>query len=131
MPGRKILVNDIRVRGIGKSGVPVEKDLPSSIDSPKFEKLVDVYFEGGYQPTKVYQMSSLTNGHVVHGPAIIMDSLSTVLIEPNCSGLITPKGDIRITIGQGMRINITTELDTIHLSIFSHRFMSIAEQMGR
>ncbi|KAF7992741.1 hypothetical protein HCN44_005085 [Aphidius gifuensis] len=131
MPGRKIIVNDIRVRGIGKSSISIEKDLPLSTTSPRIEKIVKVYFEGGYKETKVYQMSSLTNGHVIDGPAIIMDSLSTVLIEPNCTGLITPRGDIKITIGKGIKPNITTELDTIHLSIFSHRFMSIAEQMGR
>lgn len=93
--------------------------------------MTKVYFEGGYQDTNVYQMHTLTHGHVVQGPAIIMDSLSTILIEPDCSAFITSRGDIRITIGKGMRSHVTTELDAIHLSIFSHRFMSIAEQMGR
>lgn len=90
-----------------------------------------VYFEGGYQETKVFQLSSLLPGHVIEGPAIIMDSLSTLLIEPDCTASITSKGDIKITIGKGIRTKVTTDLDTIQLSIFSHRFMSIAEQMGR
>lgn len=90
-----------------------------------------VYFENGYQETKVYQLDSLSPGHVIQGPAIIMDSLSTLLVEPDCTGLITSRGDVKITIGQGLKTEVTTELDTIQLSIFSHRFMSIAEQMGR
>lgn len=90
-----------------------------------------VYFEDGYQETKVYQLRSLSAGHAIRGPAIIMDSLSTLLIEPDCEASITSRGDVRITIGQGSRAEVTTELDTIQLSIFSHRFMSIAEQMGR
>ena len=90
-----------------------------------------VYFENGYQESKVYQLHSLSPGHVIQGPAIIMDSLSTLLIEPDCTALITSRGDVRITIGQGLRSKVTSDLDTIQLSIFSHRFMSIAEQMGR
>lgn len=62
---------------------------------------------------------------------IIMDSLSTLLVEPDCTAEITCRGDIKITIGQGRRTEVTTDLDNILLSIFSHRFMSIAEQMGR
>ena len=34
-------------------------------------------------------------------------------------------------IGDANTKRIGTEVDTIQLSIFSHRFMSIAEQMGR
>ncbi|XP_063975496.1 5-oxoprolinase isoform X2 [Diachasmimorpha longicaudata] len=131
MPNRKILVNDVRVRGIGKSTIPDEPELSRSSKSPEVQKVAKVYFEGGYQDTNVYQMDGLSPGHVINGPAIIIDELSTILIEPNCTGVITSRGDIRITIGEGLRFNVTTELDAIHLSIFSHRFMSIAEQMGR
>lgn len=90
-----------------------------------------VYFEGGYQETEVYQLTSLAPGDILRGPVIIMDSLSTLLVEPDCTAEITCRGDVKITIGQGRRTKVTTDLDNILLSIFSHRFMSIAEQMGR
>ncbi|XP_043580840.1 5-oxoprolinase [Bombus pyrosoma] len=131
MSNRKILVNDIRVRGTGKIDIQEDPHLPFSNVSPKVEKTTMVYFENSYQETKVYQLHSLSPGHVIHGPAIIMDSLSTLLVEPDCTASITSRGDVKITIGQGLRAEVTTELDTIQLSIFSHRFMSIAEQMGR
>lgn len=90
-----------------------------------------IFFESGYQETNVYQLNLLSPGHTIHGPAIIMDNLSTLLVEPDCSAVITSRGDVKITIGAGLRTKVTTDLDTIQLSIFSHRFMSIAEQMGR
>lgn len=93
--------------------------------------MTKTYFESGYHDTKVYLLETLSPGHVMSGPAIIMDSLSTLLIEPDCTASITSRGDVRITIGQGLRTKVTTQLDAIQLSIFSHRFMSIAEQMGR
>lgn len=131
MADRKVLVNDVRVRGTGKSAIEDDPELPVNLSTPTLEKVTKVYFESGYLDTDVYQMVALSHGHVIKGPAIIIDNLSTILIEPNCTGVITSRGDIRITIGAGLRANVTSELDAIHLSIFSHRFMSIAEQMGR
>ncbi|CAK8687211.1 unnamed protein product [Clavelina lepadiformis] len=68
---------------------------------------------------------------VIHGPAIIIHKISTILVEPNCKGKMTKKGDVTIMIGKGKPKHIGKELDAIQLSIFSQRFMSIAEQMGR
>jgi 5-oxoprolinase (ATP-hydrolysing) len=94
-------------------------------------QVVEVYFETGYQQASVYILCDLHAGHEIPGPAIIMDNLSTVLVEPDCTASITSRGDIRIIIGAGEVKKIGTEMDPIQLSIFSHRFMSIAEQMGR
>lgn len=90
-----------------------------------------VYFEGGYKETKVYKLELLSPGHIIYGPAIIMDSLNTILVEPGCKAAVTLRGDIQITIGASFESKVTICLDAIQLSIFSHRFMSIAEQMGR
>ncbi|CAK1543361.1 unnamed protein product [Leptosia nina] len=129
---RDVLVDDVRVRGIGKSEFSEEVAPPSGRDvTPPIEKTVKVYFEGGYQDTSVYLLEKLQPDQEILGPAIIMDSLSTILVEPDCRAVITKYGDIRITIGEGKQKTVSTECDSVQLSIFSHRFMSIAEQMGR
>ncbi|CAH1778849.1 unnamed protein product [Owenia fusiformis] len=129
--GRKICVDDIRVRGIGKTHVGVTNPLPNATHPPKAETTVQCYFEGGYQATDIYILGDLQKGHLIQGPAIIIDQNSTILIEPNCEATITERGDIKIKIGSEIHHSIGTELDAIQLSIFSHRFMSTAEQMGR
>uniref|UniRef100_F6XQF8 5-oxoprolinase, ATP-hydrolysing n=1 Tax=Macaca mulatta TaxID=9544 RepID=F6XQF8_MACMU len=55
----------------------------------------------------------------------------TILVEPGCQAEVTETGDIRISVGAEVPGTMGTQLDPIQLSIFSHRFMSIAEQMGR
>lgn len=91
-----------------------------------------VYFDGmGYCPTPVYLMSALRAGHQIMGPAVVMDQLSTILVEPDCVANVTFSGDLLIDITSSQQKVIDTKLDAIQLSIFSHRFMSIAEQMGR
>ncbi|CAH2097807.1 unnamed protein product [Euphydryas editha] len=132
LSGRDVLVDDVRVRGIGKSAIAEEKALPSGKGvKPSVEKTVKVYFEGGYQDTAIYLLEKLLPDQEIPGPAIIMDSLSTILVEPGSRADITKFGDIRITIGAGQSKVVTAELESVQLSIFSHRFMSIAEQMGR
>ncbi|CAK8687605.1 unnamed protein product [Clavelina lepadiformis] len=65
---------------------------------------------------------SLRTCHVIHGPAIIIDKNSTILVEPDCKAEMTKKGDVTIMIGKGKPKHIGKELDAIQLSIFSHRF---------
>ena len=131
---RKIVVDDIRVRGVGKTDFGEECEIAaSSSSSASPTETVPVYFEGGYRDTAVHLLKNLRYGDEVHGPAIVMDQLSTILVEPGCSCLVSRQGNLRISIGDASSSEprIGTALDAIQLSIFSHRFMSIAEQMGR
>lgn len=52
--------------------------------------------------------------------------LSTILVEPGCTAQLTEKGDVCISVGTDTQCVVGTELNAIQLSIFSHRFMSIA-----
>ena len=90
-----------------------------------------MFFEGGFQSSQVYLLKHLKAGHKIPGPAIIMDDLCTIVVEPDCVAEITRYGDVHLHIGSGQQRRISTLLDPIQLSIFSHRFMGIAEQMGR
>ncbi|XP_022911129.2 5-oxoprolinase isoform X1 [Onthophagus taurus] len=128
---RNVIIDDIRVRGIGKTLLDEDREHPITEVKPIPEKIVNTYFEEGSLKTKVYLLEKLKSGQILNGPAIVMDKLSTIIVEPECNALITKRGDIKITIGTGRIKEIGTELDSIQLSIFSHRFMSIAEQMGR
>lgn len=129
--GRKIIVDDIRVRGSGKSNTPKERDIETIVGDPVAEKITSVFFESGHHDTPIYLCSKLGRGQKIVGPAILIDGLSTILVEPDTMATITAKGNIVIRIGTGYRKEIDDKLDAVQLSIFSHRFMSIAEQMGR
>lgn len=131
LSNRKVIVDDIRVRGIGKTAFSDEVELASGSGEPKHVHIEKIYFKGGPRDCKIYRLKDLLPSQEIHGPSIIMDDLSTILVEPDCICTITSQGNMKIVIGDGQYARIGTELDTIQLSIFSHRFMSIAEQMGR
>ena len=96
---------------------------------------MDAYFsEGGLQPTKVFLLSSLQPGNLITGPAILIDNTQTIVLVPGSKGRILSSHVIIDLPGAQSKQSddiITQEVDPIKLSIFGHRFMSIAEQMGR
>lgn len=55
-----------------------------------------------------------------------LPSISTILVEPCCEACLTEAGDVCMTLGSDRHCALGTELNTVQLSIFSHRFMSIA-----
>lgn len=130
---RSIIVDDVRVRGLGKTKIPDEpliEKAKSKVPNP--EKLIKVFFDNNWMESKLFIREKLLANHEIAGPAIIIDRLSTIVVEPNSFALITQRGDIIITIGENsLQKVVGVELDPIQLSIFSHRFMSIAEQCGR
>ncbi|XP_065098755.1 5-oxoprolinase [Paramisgurnus dabryanus] len=128
---RPIVVDDIRVRGCGKSGIRSEVQIRAGQKSLTSVKVTQCYFEEGYLSTNVYLWEDLTCDHSIQGPAIIIDQNSTILVEPSCVARLTEAGDLCIDVGMAAQCALGTELNAVQLSIFSHRFMSIAEQMGR
>jgi 5-oxoprolinase (ATP-hydrolysing) len=142
LPDRDIIIDDVRVRGIGKTFEGLEKTVDQQLadikpkDVGKGEKVYgskSVYFEGGRQETSIYKLEDLAVGDRIKGPAIIADGTQTIVVTPNATALLIDT-HVVINVGEsdGAEKQLTTkEVDPIMLSIFSHRFMAIAEQMGR
>jgi len=84
--------------------------------------------------TNVYLLSDLKPGSIINGPALIINDTTTIVVEPLCEAYIYPNFvEININNKFNNKVGLVDEIncDPIQLSIFSHRFMSIAEQMGR
>lgn len=130
---RNILVCDVRVRGIGVTNILRPQPLESSTHAPQVKGEYKVYFGSGWHNTPLFKLEDLGYGHVIPGPAIIMNGNSTVIVEPDCKAIITKFGNIKIEIESSLSTVKLAEkvADVVQLSIFNHRFMGIAEQMGR
>lgn len=88
--------------------------------------------------TQVYDLMQLKAKMRISGPAVILNETSTILIEPSWQAIIDKFGNVEINhlgnsgVHEAKMYKAIEEipLDSIELSIFGHRFMSIAEQMG-
>ncbi len=128
--GREVLVDDIRIRVILRSSSLQRSEISKSIRKPEPKIITKTYF-GQWLETPVYLLNDLGFGDKIPAPAIIMQDTATVLIEPDSEALITELGDIEITLMNLKKATLSSSFDPINLSIFSSRFMSIAEQMGK
>jgi 5-oxoprolinase (ATP-hydrolysing) len=129
--GRKIQVQDIRVRVEGKTKEPVKAKIGKNDKQATPASVDRCYFSGGWRETPVYKMESLGAGNGIEGPAILLQGTSTILVEPDCKATVNKFGDIQIEVAQLKEKKLEVELDAVQLSLFGSRFMSIAEQMGR
>lgn len=131
---REVVVDDIRVRATAKSQVNINFEVASSNQKPEVQGGTKIFFEGnGFTETPIYHLSKLFAGHFIQGPALILDNNSTILVEQSCKASITKQGNIIIDIEKEDTTSSDSGavvLDPIRLSVMSHRFMSIAEQMG-
>ncbi|RUM35406.1 MAG: 5-oxoprolinase [Desulfobulbus sp.] len=128
---REILVDDYRVRAVGRGAGLVRHRIPVAVGEPEKERVVSCYFSTGWQETDLYLMEKLAAGHRVSGPAIIIQETATIVVEPDCRAKITEFGDVEITVGRNQGRQVDRAVNPVQLSIFSNLFMSIAEQMGR
>lgn len=128
---RKIVVDDLRVRGMAKASGLNRSKIKTLKSVPEPVAIEKCYFESGWLETPIYLLDQMGAEQRIDGPSIIMQNTSTILLEPGCSAEITGYGDVKINIKAKAEKLLKTDLDPIQLSIFSNLFMSIAEQMGR
>lgn len=137
---REILVDDIRVKAIGRS---------SNADDPRnpfaeLEKFAEgsptvstkehcqIYFEqGGWHNAGLYLLDNLEPGSRIQGPAVALDSTQTIILDPGSQATILTDHIVIDLVDLSPKKVDTQQIDPIILSVFAHRFMSVAEQMGQ
>ncbi len=79
---------------------------------------------GGLQDTPAYLLKKFKPGHEIPGPAILIDDISTIVVEPKCTALITANMDIKVDVQRPevKKEDLLTECDPVQLAIFSHRY---------
>ncbi len=131
LTGRDIVVDDLKVRAVGKAP-PVRKIALAPKPAPT-EPIAHspCCFEGAWIEAPVYKLDSLGAGETLPGPAILLHQTSTILVEPHCEARVTGHGDVEIDVFPLEPEPAPANEDPVQLALFGNRFMSIAEQMGR
>ncbi len=144
---KPLLVDDVRVRSIASSDNHAENSPAVQLKAGPIKDIVQaprettkVYFgSAGRIDTPVYLLHSIEKYARINGPAIIIDETQTIVVAPNVVANVLETCivlDLKNENSQERKPSsslATNEIpiDPVRLSIFGHRFMSIAEQMGR
>ncbi|KAH6884564.1 Hydantoinase B/oxoprolinase-domain-containing protein [Thelonectria olida] len=139
--GRRIVVDSVQVRGTGNAGIVTSNTPPTKeLDQVKAtrttaagEKQQAIYVDGEWKTSNTYRLSKDLVGSSIDGPALILDETQTIFVEPRFRAYILSNHVVMEKVEYGKTAQQETsedEFNPIQLSVFAHRFMSIAEQMG-
>ncbi|KAF2136504.1 uncharacterized protein K452DRAFT_322389 [Aplosporella prunicola CBS 121167] len=137
---RQVVVDAVSVRGTGSSGIPAAKEAPfselkhsqSSIAVSGNVARQKSFINGSWVDIPIYQLEGTLECRFLEGPALIIDNTQTIFVEPGfrahllSNHVVLTKSDSNQMV-QPLPAN---HIDPIQLSVFAHRFMGIAEQMG-
>ena len=100
--------------------------------NPSREAVRDVWFGDRRAATQVFRRDRLAAGCKVVGPAIVVESGSTLVIEPDWQARVNDYGHILLTrtTPRPASERIGKEADPVMLEVFNNLFMHVAEQMG-
>ncbi|MGL5096233.1 MAG: hydantoinase/oxoprolinase family protein, partial [Planctomycetia bacterium] len=131
-PGRAVDVRAARVEqtagrpapAAAVGGVTPRNAVPRRVDR--------AYFDGAWRETAIFHRADLQPGDRFTGPAVVVEGLSTVVVEPGWSVVTTAAGDLLLTdeLGRADAVRSSTDCDPVALELFNNLFTQIAEQMG-
>ena len=131
--GREIEIFAAHVEATGETPKPADpvKPVKGELRPRPFESR-RTYFEGEWLETGIFRREELRPGDRIVGPAVILESTSTVVVEPRWEAEVTGRDDLLIADHADLpkAEALDDAVDPIHLELFNNRFASIAEQMG-
>lgn len=132
MPDNNIVIDLVEVEAIGGGAVSLETKHEASNSKAQSTETVKFYSGGTWQTANVYDRNLLRTGHKVKGPAIIVEDIGTIIVEPNWQADVNEYEHIILSRleTEKQRELVSADADPVMLEVFNNLFMSIAEQMG-
>jgi len=93
---------------------------------------VRAYLAGAWHEVALYDRAALAAGFATEGPLIVIDPVSTTVVEPGWRLRVDAIGNLMLdrAAARGVVRLSDTVVDPVRLEIFNGLFMAIAEEMG-
>ena len=144
MPWKGLVIEAASVEAIGSmeadanpfaaegGGGPAKGGDPGAAARSEPVARAGVWFGGEERETPIYPRDALAAGAVLDGPAVILESTATTVVEPGWRATLAASGDLVLerVVPLPRESAAGTDCDPVMLEVFNNRFMSIAEQMG-
>jgi 5-oxoprolinase (ATP-hydrolysing) len=131
---KAVIVEAVSVEAVGATERAEDREYPVAADAPPPQPLdqAELFAAGAAHRAPVYDRESLSPGQSVDGPAIIVESTGTTLIEPDWRASLDARRYLVLerAVPMPARTAIGTNVDPVMLEVFNNLFMAIAEQMG-
>ena len=130
---KNIVIESISMESFG-GGQDIDEPSFTLTDStlPEPQSHTHIFSGAQWHACSIYSLESLLPGHEIEGPAIIIETNGTVIVEPNWRARMTQHKHLVLDKTERLKpsMRLASERDPVLLEIFNNQFMSIAEQMG-
>ena len=134
MPGKDHIVEAVAVEIIGATQDAGGQTVPATSRQQALQPLTTVamHSAGKTWQTPLYRRDDLCPEDRLAGPAIVIETNATTVIESGWEATVTAQNHLILTrvIPLPKRVAVGTDVDPVMLEVFNNLFMSIAEQMG-
>ena len=133
MSERRLIVEAVSVEavGAGEAAEETRHELVAAGPAP-VAATVRMFGDGRWHDAALVDRAQARPGQIISGPAIVVESNATTIVEPGWTGRVTALDHLILerTTPRAVRRAAGTSVDPILLEVFNNLFMNIAEQMG-
>ncbi|MEO0430824.1 MAG: hydantoinase B/oxoprolinase family protein [Cyanobacteria bacterium J06656_5] len=136
MPDKALMVEAVSVETIGQTTSINEPPMGQQRMTPLTAiATVPIYAKGAWHDSPVYHRDSLRPNDIIQGPALIIETTGTNIIEPHWSARLTDDNNLVLNYQTPSKIEpqqrpSSAKPDPVTLEIFNNLFRSVAEEMG-
>ncbi|OEU48020.1 MAG: 5-oxoprolinase [Desulfobulbaceae bacterium S5133MH15] len=131
---RSLVIEALSVEAVGvtESRIDEEEDPPEDVPKLKPVDTTEMFSQGEWRKTPLYIRDDLIAGQKIKGPAIIVETTGTVVVEEGWSAETNNRRHLILERykERPQQMALGTTADPVMLEVFNNLFMSIAEQMG-
>ena len=131
---RDLVIEALSVEAIGvtETRIDEEEDPQETISKLKPVDTTNMFSQGEWRKTPLYIREDLIAGQKLTGPAIIVETTGTVVVEEGWSAETNNRQHLILERykERPQQMALGTTADPVMLEVFNNLFMSIAEQMG-
>lgn len=127
-----LIADMLRVEAVFASSADARVAMPMPATSGDALADTPVFMAGALHTTPLYDRADLAAGFAAEGPAIIIDPVSTTIVEPGWTVTVDGVGNLILTrhAPRSMTAPDGDTADPVRLEIMGGLFMAIAEEMG-
>ncbi|MCJ2182725.1 hydantoinase B/oxoprolinase family protein [Novosphingobium sp. 1949] len=130
--GEDLIGETLRVEAVaaGHVGGGAVLALPEVSGDPA--ETVTIWTEGAAHEAPLYRRADLAAGFTAQGPLLVVDDVSTTVVEPGWSVAVDAIGNLLLkrSIAPQTALATSTARDPVRLEIMGALFMAIAQEMG-
>lgn len=132
-PEKALIIASLEVEAIAAEN-PQIASFATASSPANVQQYHPVYLRGQWHDTPFYQRDELACGQQIHGPAVILETTGTIVVEPDWQACLDTQGNLllehHVQAQHQLDEAAVQQADPVKLEIFNNLFMSIAEQMG-